>query len=47
LGNEIDGAIWKTTTGGDNWSRVLGPLGEDIPNGRRTVYRIAFAPSNP
>lgn len=47
LGTEIDGSIWKTRDGGKNWRRASGPLGEDIPGGRRTIYRIAYAPSNP
>lgn len=47
VGSEIEGSIWKTTDNGRNWFKVLGPLGKDLPNQRRSIYRIAFAPSNP
>ncbi|RPI32500.1 MAG: hypothetical protein EHM70_08840, partial [Chloroflexota bacterium] len=47
LGTEINGSVWKTTDGGTSWRLVLGPLGEDVPDGRRAIYQIEFAPSNP
>ena len=47
LGQEIDGTIFKTRDAGMGWYRVLGPLGNNLPNQRRAIYRIAYAPSNP
>ena len=47
LGQEINGMIFKTRDGGMRWYRVLGPLGNNLPNQRRSIYRIAYAPSNP
>ena len=46
LGDEIDGTILKTRDAGMRWYRVLGPLGKNLPNQRRAIYRIAYAPSN-
>lgn len=46
-GAQIDGSISRTTDGGDSWQIVLPPLGEDTITGRRSIYRLAFAPSAP
>jgi photosystem II stability/assembly factor-like uncharacterized protein len=46
-GAQIDGSISRTTDGGDSWQVVLPSLGVDTITGRRSIYRLAFAPSAP
>jgi len=46
IGREIDARVWLSNDGGFTWNLVLGPLGEDTPTGRRTIYDIEFAPSS-
>jgi photosystem II stability/assembly factor-like uncharacterized protein len=47
-GRLIDARIWRTTDAGASWETVLPPLGTDnMFGGRRSVHRIAFAPSAP
>jgi len=47
VGNEIQGCILMSTDGGLTWRKVLSDLGENTPTGRRGIYQIAFAPSQP
>lgn len=46
IGREIDARVLLSNDGGFTWNLVLGPLGEDTPTGRRTIYDIDFAPSS-
>jgi photosystem II stability/assembly factor-like uncharacterized protein len=47
-GRLIDATISRTADGGASWAVVLPPLGTDtMTGGRRSVHRIAFAPSAP
>jgi photosystem II stability/assembly factor-like uncharacterized protein len=41
LGNDKDGAVYKSTDNAENWSRVAMPDGSNAPNG------LAIDPSNP
>jgi photosystem II stability/assembly factor-like uncharacterized protein len=41
IGNDKDGAIYKSTDNAENWSRVVTPEGSNAPNG------LAIDPSNP
>jgi photosystem II stability/assembly factor-like uncharacterized protein len=41
IGNDKDGAIYKSTDNAENWSRVAMPEGSNAPNG------LAIDPSNP
>jgi photosystem II stability/assembly factor-like uncharacterized protein len=47
IGRAIDATIFQSNDGGLTWSQVLGPLGENILNGRRSIHEIALAPSSP
>jgi photosystem II stability/assembly factor-like uncharacterized protein len=46
-GAQITGSISRTTDGGDSWEIVLPSLGVDTITGRRSIYRLDFAPSAP
>jgi len=47
IGRSITGEISRSNDGGFTWKQVLGPLGEDILRGRRSIHEIAFSPSSP
>ena len=47
IGRSITGEISRSNDGGFTWKQVLGPLGEDIMRGRRSIHEIAFSPSRP
>jgi photosystem II stability/assembly factor-like uncharacterized protein len=46
-GQEIVGFIARSTDAGAHWTIPQKSTGQDVPNGRRSVYQIAFAPSHP
>jgi photosystem II stability/assembly factor-like uncharacterized protein len=47
IARTIDARIYRSNDGGFTWELVLGPLGEDIMGGRRSIHEIAFSPSSP
>lgn len=44
-GTIIDGRLFRSEDGGSYWDAVLGPVGEESSNGRRTIYDIEYSPS--